>query len=194
MSEEKIKRVNYMYLGLFIFGPIVISCLCFLMSYLFFPDGVGAVILIMGPSFLSIIWWSFVGSFIFKWKIKQFEKELDTQGFSRNHSFYGKGKFLVIDLNKGEIGLLFFWNPFKSYVVSAKKVMNPYVDDGRGGAGFMEGSSRVRFIFTVDDIKIKIDTFTSNQRFRMDSNYIVTGISKADKVVKMLEEAKKNAK
>lgn len=39
-----------------------------------------------------------------------------------------------------------------------------------------------------------MDTFTSNQRFRMDSNYILTGISKADMMVKTIEEAKKKAK
>ena len=47
---------------------------------------------------------------------------------------------------------------------------------------------------SVDDIKIHVDTFTSNQRFRMDSDYILTGISKADMMVKMIEEAKKNSK
>ena len=58
----------------------------------------------------------------------------------------------------------------------------------------MEGSSRVSFLFILDGIKIRVDTFTSNQRFRMDSNYILTGISKADMVVKTIEEARKKAK
>ena len=58
----------------------------------------------------------------------------------------------------------------------------------------MEGSSRVSFLFNVDDVKIRVNTFTSNQRFRMDSDYILTGISKADLMVKILEEARGNVK
>lgn len=61
------------------------------------------------------------------------------------------------------------------------------------GSGFMEGSSRVSFLFTIDDIKVRVDTFTSNQRFRMDDKHILTGISKADMMVKSIEEAKANS-
>ena len=58
----------------------------------------------------------------------------------------------------------------------------------------MEGSSQVSFLFKVDNIKIRVYTFTSNQRFRRDSDYILTGISKADLMVKAIEEAKAKAK
>lgn len=57
----------------------------------------------------------------------------------------------------------------------------------------MEGSSYVRFCFTIGNKKFKVYTFTSNQRHRMDSNYILDGISKADLMVKVLEEAKNRA-
>ena len=56
----------------------------------------------------------------------------------------------------------------------------------------MEGSGRVSFLFDVDGVKIRVNTFTSNQRWRMDSNYILTAISKADMMVKILEEAHNN--
>lgn len=46
----------------------------------------------------------------------------------------------------------------------------------------------------VDGIKIRVDTFTSNQRFRMNDNYILTGISKADMMVQTIEKARKKAK
>lgn len=69
-----------------------------------------------------------------------------------------------------------------------------WVDDGLSGAGFMAGSSRVSFLFIIDGIKVRVDTFTSNQRFKMDSDYILTGISKADMMVEMIEKAKKKAK
>ena len=171
--KEKIKKINISYLLGYIFGPMAICAICFLISNLYFPKGTGAVILIMGPSFLSVIWWIFGGSQIFKRTTKKFENELD---------------------EKGQIGLVFFWNPFKTYIVPASRVNKAWVDDGKGGVGFFEGSSRVSFLFTVDDIKIRVDTFTSNQRFRMDSDYILTGISKADMMVKMIEEARSNCK
>ncbi len=58
----------------------------------------------------------------------------------------------------------------------------------------MEGSSRVSFLFTIDqNIDVRVDTFTSNQRFRMDDKHILTGISKADLMVKNIEEARKNS-
>ena len=99
-----------------------------------------------------------------------------------------------MDINNGKIALLFFWNPFESYVVEAKRVTKAWVDDGRHGKGFMEGSSQVSFLFTIDEIKVRIYTFTSNQRFRMDTDYILTGISKADMMVKVLESARSNSK
>ena len=58
----------------------------------------------------------------------------------------------------------------------------------------MEGSSRVSFLFNIDDVKIRVNTFTSNQRWRMDSDYILTGISKADMMVEVIETARSNSK
>lgn len=130
---------------------------------------------------------------LFKRNSKNFEKTLDETGFKRAHTFYGRGKTVFIDTENGKIGLVFFWNPTKTYTVPASKVESAWVDDGKGGVGFMEGSSRVSFLFTIDGIKIRVDTFTSNQRFRMDSDYILTGISKAEVMVKMIEEAKKKS-
>ena len=54
----------------------------------------------------------------------------------------------------------------------------------------MEGSSRVSFLFSIDGVRIRVNTFTSNKRWRMDSEYILTGISKADLMVEILETAK----
>ena len=149
MEETKIKKINLLYLLGYIFGPIILCAICFTLSAFFFPKGNGAVILIMGPSFLSVFWWSFGGSFLFKRKTKEFEKELDESKFNRNHTFYGRGKTVIIDLEKGQIGLIFFWNPFKSYQISAARVEKAWVDDGKSGFGILEGSSRVSFLFIV---------------------------------------------
>ena len=91
----------------------------------------------------------------------------------------------------GSIALQFFWNPSESYVLPASRISRIWVDDGRGGKGFLEGSSRVSFLFVVDGVKIRVDTFTSNKRWRMESEYIQTGLSKADGMAKALEEARK---
>ncbi|MCI8498289.1 MAG: hypothetical protein HFG33_02695 [Bacilli bacterium] len=191
--EEKIQKINVPYLIGYILIPIAICALSFMIGYKFFPKGNGAVITFMVPPILSFIWWAFGGSFLFKRNSKNFEKTLDETGFKRAHTFYGRGKTVFIDTENGKIGLVFFWNPTKTYTVPASKVESAWVDDGKGGVGFMEGSSRVSFLFTIDGIKIRVDTFTSNQRFRMDSDYILTGISKAEVMVKMIEEAKKKS-
>ena len=58
MENKKIKKVNMLYLLGYIFVPIIVCAVCFLASYLWFPEGNMAVILLMGPSFLSILWWA----------------------------------------------------------------------------------------------------------------------------------------
>lgn len=60
--------------------------------------------------------------------------------------------------------------------------------------GILEGSSRVSFLFIIDGVQIRVNTFTSNQRWRMDSDYILTGISKADMMVEILNTARDKAK
>jgi len=194
MEQDKIKKVNVGYLLGYIFIPIIVCTICFILSYLFFKKGNMAVILIMGPSILSFLWWILGNTLIYRSKRKRFLSELDQTGFARNHTFYGDNSVVVVDMENGEIAILFSWNPFVSYRVSANRVAKAWVDDGRGGKGFLEGSSRVSFLFMIDDIKIRVNTFTSNQRWRMDSDYILTGISKADKMVEVIETAQKKAK
>ena len=192
--ENKIVKTDVVYLLLGIFAPLALIAIGIGITYFFFYDGgTGAVIFSMCPPAIAFIWYVFGLSTVFKKQYKKFEAELDANGFKRNQTFYGRGKFVTIDLEKGEIGLLFFWNPFKSYVVPASRVQNAWVDDGKTGSGIMQGSSRVSFIFIVDSIKIRVDTFTSNQRQRMDSDYILTGISKADLMVNMLAQARETS-
>lgn len=194
MENEKVKKVNLIYLLSYIFAPIIICAICFTLSALFFPKGNMAVILIMGPSFLSFAWWVFGGRIIYKQNQKNLERQLDDSDFERKNTFYSNGSMIIVDSVNGEIAILFFWNPFKSYVIPANRITKAWVDDGRSGAGFLEGSSRVSFLFEIDGIKIRVNTFTSNQRWKMDSDYILTGISKADMMVKVLEEAKSKGK
>lgn len=57
----------------------------------------------------------------------------------------------------------------------------------------MEGSQRVRFCFILDGVRINVNTFISNTRYKMTDNYILDGISKADLMVEVLNDAKANA-
>lgn len=194
MENEQIKKINVLYLFSYIVIPILVCALCYILSALFFPKGNMAVILIMGPSFLSIAWWIFGGKIIYKQKQKKMEAELEKSGFERNQTFYADGSTVVVDTVNGKIAILFFWNPFQSYILPASRITKAWVDDGKGGAGFMEGSSRVSFLFNIDSVQIRVNTFTSNQRWRMDSDYILTGISKADMMVEVIEKARSNSK
>lgn len=192
-TSQRIQKINWLYLLSYIFAPIIICAICFALSAAFFPKGTGAVILIMVPSLLSVIWWAFGGSFIFKRKTKEFEKNLDNQGFTRNQTFYGRGKTVIVDLKKGDIAFLFFWNPTKTYILPATRVEKAWVDDGKSGSSVFAGSSRVSFLFTIDGIKTRVDTFTSNQRLTMENKHILRGISKANTMAQMIKDAKETS-
>ncbi len=192
--DEKIQKINLFYILAYILGPAAVCVLSFMIGYFCFRDGgAGAVIFDMIIPILAVIWWIFGGSYIFKNNTKKLEREFSKAGYKRNHTFYGRGKTVVLDIEQGMLGITFYWNPGQFYILPASRVTKAWTDDGKMGSGFMEGSSRVSFLFTIDDIKVRVDTFTSNQRFRMDDKHILTGISKADMMVKSIEEAKANS-
>ncbi len=194
MNQETIKKINVPYLLSYIFVPIAITAVCYLLGYLFFYDGgMGAVILFMVPPAVSILWWVFGGKMIFRGKRKKLMRELEQSGFQPNHTFDSDGCTVIVDIGHGKIAVLTFWNPFQSYVLPASRITKIWTDDGKTGAGFMAGSSRVSFLFIIDGIRVRVNTFTSNQRWRMDSDYILTGISKADMMVEVLKEAKERS-
>ncbi len=193
-TPTKIKKINWLYLVDYIFVPLAICGLCYALCWLFFYDGgVGAVLTTLVPTIIAAVWWIFGGSIIFKAQTKALEREFTAAGYTRNHTFYGRGKTVVLDLEQGILGIVFFWNPGTVYILPASRIGKAWTDDGKMGSGFMEGSSQVKFVFTIDDIKISVPTFQSNQRFRMDDKRILTGISKADMMVKSLETAKANS-
>lgn len=194
--QEKLQKINIWYLLGYIFVPIIICALGYTLCYFCFRDGgTGAVLTTMVPTILAVIWWIFGGAFIFKKKTTyKLSQEFKAQGYKANQTFYGRGKTVMLDIDKGMLGLAFYWNPFQVYIIPASRVEKAWTDDGKMGSGFMEGSSRVSFLCIVDGVKIRVDTFTSNQRFRMDDKHILTGISKADMMVKSIEEAKANSK
>ncbi|MCI9223210.1 MAG: hypothetical protein HFF22_07585 [Oscillospiraceae bacterium] len=191
MNQKTVKKINYVYLLLTILLPIALIALLGFVGYKFFPDGgTGAVICFMLPTALSVVWWLFGPSTIWKLRKKAMEQQLDQQGFTRNQTFYGSTHTVVVDIRKGVIALLFFWNPFESFIIPASRVTKAWTDDGAAGSGFLRGTSRVSFLFLIDGIKLRVDTFTSNQRWKMNDEHVLTGISKADMWVQVLAEAK----
>ena len=191
MENKKVKKVNMLYLVGYILIPTVVIVLCAWCGATFFGSkGKIASALFTGPFILSVLWWVFGGRMIYDRKRKAMEKELDAKGFVRNHTFKGSDCTVIVDAENGQIALLFRWNPFAYFVLPTSRISKAWVDDGRFGAGFMEGSNRVSFLFLADGVKVRVNMFFSNKRWRMDSDYILTGISKADMMVKILEAAR----
>ncbi len=193
---EKVQKKDIGYMLGFILGPIALLAVCYAVGYFFFRDGgAGAVVCFMGPPALALVWYLFVGKAFYKSGVKKLEAAMDAQGLTRNQTFNGKGCTVIVDLEKGMMGLAFFWNPFKQYIFPASRITRTWVDDGCHGAGIMKGSSQVSFLFQVDgSVTVRVYTFTSNRRWRMDSDYILTGISKADKMTEVLEYARSGEK
>lgn len=190
MENKKIEKRNLPYMLSYILVPALIITICWLLCSTVFTKGNMAVVIGLCIPFLCILWWIFAGGLIYSQKQKKLVRELDQRGFVRNQTFHGRGNYVVVDVEHGQIAILFFWNPFHTYVLPAGRIEKAWVDDGKGGVGFMEGSSRVSFLFSMDGVRIRVNTFTSNKRWRMDSEYILTGISKADLMVEVLETAK----
>ncbi len=192
-TNEKIKRVNPLFALGYICIPIVVMLILVALSVtLIKNEGVGTIITIIAFGFV-VLWFSVLGRKFYKSKVKQFESELDGMGFKRNQTFNGKGETVIVDVAGGKVAVIFYWNPFKKYIVSASKIEKAWVDDGKSGSGIMEGSQRVRFCFILDGVRINVNTFISNTRYKMTDNYILDGISKADLMVEVLNNAKANA-
>ncbi|MDE7170764.1 MAG: hypothetical protein K2O11_02670 [Oscillospiraceae bacterium] len=191
MNAKPVKKINIVYLLLVIAVPIAVIALGGLIGNCFFRDGgMGAVVCFMGPTLLSVAWWILGPTSIWNQKKKQMMKQLDSQGFNRNQTFYGSNQTVAVDIRQGKVALLFFWNPFEQYILSAGRITKTWTEDGAGGAGFMRGTSRVGFLFLIDGVKVRVNTFTSNQRWRMDDPKILEAISKADMMVQVLDAAK----
>lgn len=186
MGEEgRIQKVNILYLlSCTVIMPVSVMVLSVVLGVMM-PGQTGVFLSIVGFGF-AVCWWSFLGRKVYdKQKAKKLA-QLEESGFVSNHTFNADGCTVVVDLVHKQVALLFRWNPAKVYVRPASALTNVRVDDGRGGVSVLEGSSRVSFLFTVEGINVRVNTFTSNRRWRMDSDYILTGISKADLMAETL--------
>ena len=159
-SEGKIQKVNLIYLvGCNMVAPTSVMVLSVVLGVIL-PEQLGLILAMVG-FVLAVCWWAFLGRKIYDGGKKKKLAQLEESGFVPNHTFNGDGCTVVVDLVHGQVALLFRWNPAK-------------------------GSSRVSFLFTVEGVTVRVNTFTSNRRWRMDSDYILTGISKADMMAETL--------
>lgn len=193
-TPDQVKKTNYVYLLGYILIPLAVAALCVLAGYLFFKDGgTGAVVCFMGGPAVAILWWIFGGNAIYRLAKKNMLKQLDGAGIDRRQIFYSDSCVVSMDIKQGKIGLLFYWNPFETQVVPAARVTRAWADDGAGGAGFLRGTSRVSFLFEVDGHTIRVNTFISNQRWKLNDEKVLEGISKADLWVQVLDQARQGA-
>lgn len=193
-TPDQVKKTNYVYLLGYILIPLAMAALCVLVGYLFFKGGgTGAVVCFMGGPAVAILWWIFGGNAIYRLAKKKMLKQLDGAGIDRRQIFYSDSCVVSMDIKQGKIGLLFYWNPFEVQVVPAARVTRAWTDDGAGGAGFLRGTSRVSFLFEVDGIKVRVNTFISNQRWKLNDAKVLEGISKADLWVQVLDQARQGA-
>ncbi len=170
-----IKTFNIGYLAL----PVLFAGLMFL--------GIGTYPIFIVIGFFGLMIMFALFPILFKLAKNKLNKELSESTFISNHTFNAGREYLMVDLNRREIAIVFKYNPFKHYIVSLDDVAEARVNDFRQGSGFMEGTNRVGFQFKLKGAKITVYTFTAqNRRFTLDSKEVLTGISKAQMMVDAL--------
>ena len=152
-----------------------------------------AVLLPIVVLILCFLWWEFGVRGIYRVCLDGLERDLEKKGFRQDWSFTGRGCAVMLDEDAGRVALLFEWSPFRPYVFSAERIDRVWVEDGQRGNGVMRGSKRVSFLFTVGRSKVRVNTFSSNRRWKMDSDHILYAISTADMMADAIEEARKGA-
>lgn len=190
--DEKLKKIDAGYLFLNIFGPAAALILGMALVVVL-PDRAGMLVCV-GLYILAILWWAILERKLYNRIKANTLAGLASEGFVANYTFNADGCTVAADLRHGRVAILFRWNPRRVYVRPACALSEVRVDNGRRGAGILTGSSRVSFLFSVDGITIRVNTFTSNRRWQMESDYITTGVQKAEDMTKALIAAGARAK
>lgn len=194
MRSDRVKRTNYGYVLAYVLAPAALAALgVWVGRALLWGDSEWSRLCDMCPLLLAILWWACGGRVIFGLAQRNMLRRLDRADIDRRQIFFSDGCVVAMDMNQAKLAILFFWNPFALYVLPANRVKRAWTDDGAGGRGFLRGTSRVSFVFEVDGIQIRVSTFVSNQRWKLDDVRVLEGISKADQWVQVLELASRQA-
>lgn len=188
MEQQKIKKVNAGYLLASILIPIIVVILVTFLAIVLLPSGPASTISMI-VWVAAILWWSIGIKKVHDKKKEAKLAELDAGGFVRNHTFNGDSSTVAVDIEHGKIAILFKWNPAQCYVLPANRITKMWTDDGKT----IGGTSRVSFLFVVDGVKIRVNTFISNKIWSMKSDKVLEAISKADMMVEALRAAAQNA-
>ncbi len=209
MTQPRIWKINWAYLLACVLMPAALL-LVTVRQYWRLPEDWAAAQLLQWPPVLPfpwppgkallipilvlalcVLWWKLGVRAIFRLCLDGVERDLEQRGFRCAHVFTGRECAVLIDEKAGRLALLFKWNPFRPYVFSAKRVTKVWVEEGQRGRGVMEGTRRVSFLFTVAGSKVRVNTFSSSRRWKMDSDNVLTGISMADMMADLLESMRK---
>ncbi len=188
MEQQKIQKVNIVYALLIILIPLAIIIGLLVASVLWIEGDTGVALWSVG--IIGGTLWFIIGpDQIYRKKREKRMKELDASGYVRNHTFNADGCTVAVDVAHGKIAMVFKWNPSNCFVLPANRITNVWVDDGK----MMGGTRRVSFLFIVDGVKVRVNTFTSNRSWSMKSNYVLEALSKADMMIERLQAAYQTA-
>lgn len=191
MKSDRVKKTNYVYVLAYVLAPAALAVLGVWAGRAFlWADSEWVRLCDMVPPLLAIIWWACGGRMVFHAAQRVLLKKLDQAGVDRRQIFFSDGCVVAMDMEQAKLAILLFWNPFALYLLPASRVTRAWADDGVGGPGFLRGTNRVSFVFEVDGVQIRVSTFVSNQRWRMDDDRVLEGISKADQWVQVLDQAR----
>lgn len=186
MQQQKIKKVNALYMTLVILIPIIIGIGLIALSFLMLDNETVSIVLWSVALLGTTLWFALGPQIIFDKRKKKTMQELQATGFICNHTFNADSCTVVVDKVYGKIGLIFKWNCSQFYILPANRITNIWVDDGK----MLGGTRRVSFLFIVDGIKIRVNTFTSSrQTYSMKSSYVLEALSKADMMVEDMKKA-----
>lgn len=195
-TSGTIRKVNLAYatwLISFILIPIAVLLACMIVSFTV-EMGEKQLIALIAGSFLFAFLWYCVGGWLIQKRTAQKTgsqlMELKRSGFTAGYTF-NSSCVVMIDEEQRKIALQFGFNPYQCYLRPAEQITDVWVDEGRRGIWFMQGSRKVSVVFVIDGVKVKIPVFYSLQRYSMDSNEVLTGICKADVLCEALNKVRK---
>lgn len=189
-QTQRIQKLSLIYLLAYILIPCAMLAAAFAVSLRLIEDSTVAALVMTCFLMLAVFWWLYLGGLFYDKGEKKRMAALDDQGFVRNHTFHSNGCTVAVDLVHGRLALMFRWNPGRTFIVPANRISKVWVDDGCGGPGFLRGACRVSFLFTVEGVTVRVNTFISNRRWSPESDNVLVGISKADVMADVLNQAR----
>ena len=118
------------------------------------------------------------------------EKTINKTEEYNSNTFYTNNSIIRIYRQTGKIVYVANQNPFKLQVISAKDISNVRTYYIKGPFG---GTRYVCFEFIYQNKRVRIPTFTSRNMYSMESEEVLTALSKADTFCEILENAKRAA-